>query len=217
MGDNAIRIVGLVPTIKYRSLAEASTPHVYLPHLQADPAGTAMWVRLRPGIDRAPIVARVRRDADAISPGTATLSLTFFQATEGSVAPQKLGARLLGALGALALFLSSIGIYGLMSYSVNRRTREIGIRMALGARPSNVLGQIVGEGMRLAAVGIALGLAAAAGATRLLGGILIGESPTDPAIFAAVAAILVATAFAANAIPALRAASVSPMTALRDE
>ena len=217
IGGAPMRIVGVIPSIKYRSLSEPATPHVYLPHLQAAPNGTALWVRLRPGADRAPLVARVRRDADAISPGTATLSLTFFQATEGAVAPQRLGARLLGALGAVALLLAAIGIYGLMSYSVARRTREIGIRMALGARPSNVLGQIVGEGMRMAGAGIALGLLGAAAATRLLAGLLIGESPTDPAIFLAVPAILLATALAANAVPALRAAGVSPMTALRDE
>ena len=217
MGDDAIRIVGVVPSIKYRSLALPAPPLVYLPHLQAAPAGTALWVRLKPGIDRAPIVARVRRDADSIAPGTATLSLTFAEATEGAVAPQKLGARLLGALGALALVLASIGIYGLMSYSVARRRREIGIRMALGARPSDVLQQIVGEGMRLAALGVVLGLAGAAATTRLLGGLLIGESPTDPLIFASVAAILAGTALAANVFPALKAAGVSPMAALREE
>lgn len=217
MGGDPIRVVGLVPTIKYRSLSESPLPLVYLPHLQAAPAGTALFVRLSPSAARAPIADRVRSEAESLSPGVATISLGFPEATEGAIMPQKLGARLLGALGALALLLSAIGIYGLTSYSVTRRTREIGIRIALGARRSHVLAEIVGEGMRLAFVGVGLGLAGAVAATRLLRGLLLGESPTDPLVLGLVAAILVVTAFAANFIPAFRAANVDPMTALREE
>ncbi|MEJ7617876.1 MAG: FtsX-like permease family protein [Pyrinomonadaceae bacterium] len=130
---------------------------------------------------------------------------------------RRMGALLLGAFGLLALLLAAIGLYGVMSFSVARRTREIGIRMALGARGADVLRLVLRESMTLVALGIALGLLASLAATRLLASFLYGVSTTDPATFGGIAAILAAVALAASLIPARRASRVDPLVALRYE
>jgi ABC-type antimicrobial peptide transport system permease subunit len=126
-------------------------------------------------------------------------------------------AQLLGLFAGLALLLAAIGTYGILSYSVTERRREIGIHMALGATRSNVLGMVLSRGMRLTVVGLLAGLAAALGLTRLLQTQLFNVRPTDPATMASVAALIAAVAFAACYIPASRATRVDPMVVLRDE
>jgi putative ABC transport system permease protein len=124
---------------------------------------------------------------------------------------------LLAAFAALALVLASVGIYGVLSYSVSRRVREIGIRMALGAGRREVMKLVVGEGMATALIGIAAGLAAAVALTRLLASMLYGVRPTDPMTFLASALLLAAVSLLASYIPARRATKVDPMAALRHE
>jgi putative ABC transport system permease protein len=124
---------------------------------------------------------------------------------------------LLTIFAAVAMLLAATGLYGVMSYSVAQRTKEIGIRMALGARRPNVLALIVKQGMALVLMGIAVGTVLSFGMTRLISGMLFGITATDPLTFAGVAALLGAVAFLANYLPALRAASVDPMVALRYE
>jgi putative ABC transport system permease protein len=123
----------------------------------------------------------------------------------------------LGVFGFLAVLLAALGIYGLISYSVNHRVREIGVRMALGARPRDVLRQLLREGMRLAAWGVALGLLAAAAVSRAVSGLLFGISSRDPVTFAAVPLLLAGVALLACYVPARRATRVDPLTALRHE
>jgi ABC-type antimicrobial peptide transport system permease subunit len=123
----------------------------------------------------------------------------------------------LGAFGALALLLAAVGLYGVISHSVSRRTREVGIRMALGAQRGQVLRLILAEGGRLALVGIGLGAVASAAAGRLLEALLYGVSSFDPIAYTAAALLLLAVAFAANLVPALSAARVDPVRALRTE
>ena len=129
----------------------------------------------------------------------------------------RLSAQFAGVFGALAVVLSIIGLYGVMSYVVNQRTREIGIRMALGARPTTIAGMVLRGGMRLAVVGLGLGLALALAATRLLTGVLYGVQPADPATYASVALLLAAVAATACLVPAHRATRVDPLIALRSE
>ena len=134
-----------------------------------------------------------------------------------TLAPARAGAALLSAFGALALLLAAVGLYGVVSYSVVQRTREVGIRMALGARVSDVLGLVLGRGMRLAAVGVGLGAIASIALGQVLSSLLYGVSAIDPVAFAGAATLLLAVAFVANLVPARRASRVPPTVALRYE
>ena len=131
--------------------------------------------------------------------------------------PLKLAASMLAALGVIAFLLAAVGLYGVMSYAVSQRTREMGIRMALGARPREVLGAVVREGMLLTAGGVAIGVALALASMRLLAGFLIGVSPFDPLTFAAASLFLGAVAAVASFLPAHRATRIDPFKALRSE
>ena len=135
----------------------------------------------------------------------------------GSLFAARMGAVLLAVFGSLALLLAAIGLYGVMSYTVSRRTREIGIRMALGAATGNVLRLVLKEGMSLVGGGVAVGLIVAAAVTRLLASFLYGVNPLDAVTFVAIPMVLALVAFLASYLPARRAAKVDPMIALRYE
>jgi ABC-type antimicrobial peptide transport system permease subunit len=136
---------------------------------------------------------------------------------DGELANRTQMLQLLGAFAALALLLAALGIYGVLSYVVSQRTREIGLRMAIGASQWDIVRAILGYSVRLTAVGLAAGIVAAIAATRLLSTLLFGVSPLDPTTFIAVSALLAAVALLASYIPTRRAASVDPMVALREE
>jgi putative ABC transport system permease protein len=142
---------------------------------------------------------------------------TYDQIIAGSVWQQRFNLILVGLFAMLALVLAAVGIYGVMAYSVTERTHEIGIRMALGAKQSDVLGLVIREGMALAAIGAAIGLAGAFAMTRVLSGLLYQVKATDPAIFIGVPVLFAAVAFFASYLPARRATRVDPMIALRWE
>jgi ABC-type antimicrobial peptide transport system permease subunit len=131
--------------------------------------------------------------------------------------PARLASTVLGFLGALALALAAIGLYGVVAFAVTQRTKEIGVRMAVGASPADVLRLVIGQGMRLALLGLGIGLALAIAATRLIQSLLFGLSPTDPLTLAAIALLLLAVTVLASWIPARRAARVDPMLALHHE
>jgi len=134
-----------------------------------------------------------------------------------SLATQRFSMILLNTFSAVSLLLASIGLYGVVSYLVGQRTHELGVRVALGAQRSDVLRLVLNQGLRMTLAGVALGLIAAFGMTRLLVGMLFGVSATDPATFAVITMLLVVVALLASFVPALRATKVDPMTALRHE
>jgi putative ABC transport system permease protein len=134
-----------------------------------------------------------------------------------SLARQRFSTLMLGAFAGFALLLAAVGVYGVMSWLVSQSTHDIGVRIALGAEPANILGLVVRQGMELAAIGVAAGLIGALALSRAIASLLFGVTATDPLTFTAVALILGLVAFTATVIPARRATSVDPMVALRDE
>jgi putative ABC transport system permease protein len=164
------------------------------------------------------IPAAVRREMAAIDPGVPSYDVkTLREALADSISSQRFQLFLLGSFALAAFVLALVGIYGVVTYSVAARTREIGVRVALGAQRSNVIGMVVQEGMALGLAGIVVGLAASCLLTRLMTSLLYGIKATDPRIFAAASATLALTVLFASWWPARKAASIEPVTALRDE
>jgi ABC-type antimicrobial peptide transport system permease subunit len=164
------------------------------------------------------MIALVRGELQKLDPNLPIASArTLVERLSAPLLPARIVASALGGFGLLALLLAAIGIYGVMSYSVSRRTREIGVRMALGAQRGAVLRLIMGQGTALTLIGVAVGLLAAFGLTRLMKSVLFGVSATDPLTYAGVAALLTFVALLACYIPARRATKIDPMIALRCE
>jgi ABC-type antimicrobial peptide transport system permease subunit len=175
-------------------------------------------VEIRSRNDPRTLIAAVRNEVRALHPeATVWYTRTMHQQLDAALIRERLLASLSAGFGLLALLLAFVGLYGVMSYRVARRGREIGVRMALGATRGLVLRQIVRETMKLAGAGTAIGLAAALAGTSVVSSFLFGLSPYDPVMFAVVVAMLMATALVAGFFPARRAASIDPMRALRAE
>jgi ABC-type antimicrobial peptide transport system permease subunit len=163
-------------------------------------------------------MAGLRREVMAVEPSAVAFDVMMLSDwTDITLLPQKAAASLAAGLGLISLLLAAVGLYSVMAYAVTQRTQEIGIRMALGAQPRDVLGDILRRGMGLTAIGLAAGLAASFAATRLIAGMLVNVSATDPATFAGGALFLVAVAALASYLPARRATKVDPMVTLRAE
>jgi len=214
-----LTIVGIVPDVKHISLREESAPEMYVVYTQKPwPSMLNMRVALRTKVDPASMTGSVREAIHSIDPDLPLAKVTTLTTlVDESMSQPRFSMLLLATFGALALLLASIGMYGVISYSVEQRTREIGIRMALGAERSNVFGMILAQGARLAGVGITIGLVAALAVTRLLASFLFGVQPTDPLTFGGVALLLLGVALIASYVPARRATRVDPMIALRYE
>jgi putative ABC transport system permease protein len=205
-------IVGVVGNVHQLGLDEAPTDDVYFT------GGWTPGLVVRTTADPAAITARVIQAVHQVDPTLpVTQVLTMDGLRSNSLSPRRFSATLIGALAGLALLLSAVGIYGVMSYTVGQRTQEIGIRMALGAQSGNMLALILGRGVRLALAGIAAGLLGALALTRYLASLLFAVQSRDPLTFAAVAAFLLLVALVACYIPARRAMKVDPMVALRYE
>jgi putative ABC transport system permease protein len=208
------QIIGLVRDSKYRTLGESARPTVYQPLTQNHETGMALHVRMNG--KPTSVAGIVRREVQSLEPNLAVTSVeSMSDVLGGSLFAARMGAVLLVIFGLLALVLAAVGLYGVMSYSVSRRTREIGIRMALGAGTGNVLRLVLKEGMMLVGGGVAVGLIVAAAVTRLLASFLYGVSPLDAITFVAIPLTLALVALVANYLPARRATKVDPMEALR--
>ena len=192
------------------------TPEVYLP--QAQQPFSSFTLVVRGGGDAAALAGPVRAAIHAIDPAVPISDVaTLEQLFGATVARPRFSLFLLGSFALLALAIAAVGTYGVMSFLVGQRTREIGVRVALGARRGAVMALIMREALRLGAAGVALGLALALALTRALATLLFGVRPTDPATYAGVAAVLGVLLAIAAYLPARRAARVDPMTALRSE
>jgi putative ABC transport system permease protein len=222
-----MRIVGLVRDVKQGPLNTATEAEVYVPWLQVNDRMVAenvvgqmrsLRLAVRTDIDPAAMASTIRQQIRAIDPALPISAVnTMEEVVQTSAAPQRFNAMLLGSFALLALLLAALGIGGVLATSVSRRTQELGVRMALGARRGNLVGMVVRQGMSLAAVGVAAGLPVAWMLTRLMSTLLFEISPRDPVTFTAVATLLLAVALLACAIPAWRATRVDPMAALRRE
>ena len=209
-------IVGVVGTVKQYGLDTDGKIATYFPQQQQP--GNGMFLVVRTSSDAAALSGAVVREIHSVDPAVAVYGIRTMQdRLYESLARQRFASTLLGAFAAFALLLAAVGIYGVMSYLVTQRTHDIGLRVALGAQPGNIVGLVVRQGMELAAIGILAGLAGAAALTRVMASLLFGVSATDAVTFGAVAVLLAAVAFAATVIPARRATRVDPMVALREE
>jgi putative ABC transport system permease protein len=210
-------IVGVVADLRYTKLDEEPGAEVYIPYRQAN-ALREVDVVLRASRSPLTVAAAARRTVAAIDPSRPVYDVqTLEQALADSIAPRRFNLLLLGIFAGAALLLAVVGVYGVMSYSVTQRTREVGVRMALGAGRRTVVRMIVWQGLAVSGAGMAVGVAAALGLTRLIRGMLYEVEPADPWTFAGVCAVLALAVWAACWLPARRAAGVDPMVALRCE
>jgi putative ABC transport system permease protein len=214
--DGFFRIVGVVGSVHHEGLDAAPEPTMYVPFKQDLFAG--MFVMVRTGADPALFGAaarRIVREVDPVLPAFAMMPLD--EIVGRSVGDRRFSMLLLATFAGIALFLAAVGLYGVVAYTVTQRTPEIGLRLAIGAEPRDVLRLVVGGGMRLAATGVVLGLAGAVALARVVASMLFEITPFDPASYVATAAILLAVAAVACYVPARRAMAVDPLVALRAE
>jgi predicted permease len=211
-----MQIVGVVRDGKYFNIGEEPREFIYTPMLQDYSSSATLVVRTTG--DPEPLIAPARNAVQSLDETLPLFNvMTMTEHMRLSLFPARVAAAILGGFGLLALILAAIGIYGVTSYSVAQRTREIGIRMALGASLASVSRMIVRQGVRLAGLGLAIGLGAALLLTRLMSGLLFGVSPTDPLTYAIILVVLAGAALSACLIPARRAAKVDPIIALRQD
>ena len=215
--ENVYReIVGVAADVRSGGLTDDAGNNIYVPHAQ-DP-WSSMTIVARTQSDPAALLGSMRREIWSVDKQLAVTEIkTMGQAVDEEMARPRFSMLLLGIFAASALLLAAIGTYGVMSYSVAQRTREIGIRMTLGARRPDVLGMVAGRALGLAAAGVVCGVAGALALTRLMKALLFGVTPTDAVTFVAVPLVLVAVTLAASYLPAWRASRVDPTVALRYE
>lgn len=216
-------IIGVVPDLRMQGFAPPNLPQsipdgYYVPVAQNDPSFLTVVVRRGPGIEATGLVPSLREAVRTVDPD---VPLYEVGTVEEAAARASWFYRVFGAVfvifGTVALFMASVGLYGVLSFSVSRRTQEMGIRMALGAGRSQVLRLVLRQGLKQMAVGLAVGLAMAAGLSSVVGFLLFGVDPRDPLVFAGVVLLSLGVGMAASLVPARRATGVDPMTALRSE
>jgi predicted permease len=211
------QVVGVARDSRIRSMNEVTLPHVYLPFSQTYQGGIVFLV-VETAADPGPLMEPVRTTLLSADPDFRTYGVRrLSDSLDASFWQARFELWMIGILGALALLLAAVGMYGVLAYHVTARTREIGIRVALGARPPDVVRLVIGQGLRVTAAGIAIGLLISAMTSRLLATLLPGVSPTDAVTWSAAVAVWIAVALVACWLPARRAAGVEPLVALREE
>jgi predicted permease len=211
-----ITIVGVVGVVKQYGLETDGKIATYFPQLQEP--DQRMFLAVRTSSEAAGLSSAVVSQIHAVDPDVVVYGIRTMQdRLYDSLARQRFASTMLGAFAVFALLLAAVGLYGVMSHLVTQSTHDIGVLVTLGALPGNIIGLVVRQGMQLAGIGIAVGLAGALGLTRIMNSLLFGVSTTDALTFATVPALLAAVAFAATVIPAWRATRVDPMVALREE
>ncbi|HKW03514.1 MAG TPA: ABC transporter permease [Vicinamibacterales bacterium] len=213
--DRSVTVVGVAKVSKYDSMVESPKPFFYVPLRQnfSGRANLHLRTRLAPETVAATLAAEMRRLDPNVTPYEV---ITLKEQVSRSTSAQRVSAVVIGIFGGLALLLSSIGLFGLMSYAVSQRARELGLRIALGAEASSLLGHVFSQAWRLAAVGIAIGAVATIAVTNLMSDMLYRVSPRDPATFGLAALVTIVTTTAACALPGWRATRTDPIRALRD-
>jgi putative ABC transport system permease protein len=212
--DGFYEIVGIVGNVHHGALDTHPTATMYVPYKQ-DIFGT-MWVVAGTEGDPAQLTSAARQAVREIDPGLPAYSIrTLGSVVSDSVAQQRFSMLLLGLFAGVALFLAAVGLYGVVAYTVSQRTQEIGVRMAMGAQRGDVLGMVVASGMKLVAIGVAIGLVAALALSRVIETMLFDVKPFDPVSYAATAGVLLAVAALACYVPARRATRVDPIVAMR--
>jgi predicted permease len=213
-GSGPVTVVGVARDGKYQQMTESPRSYLYLPVLQNYRPDTLVLVRT--STDPAIVFGAVQREIRALDPTLPLFDVrTLAEHRQLGMFIPRMASTLLGLFGVLALVLAVVGLYGVIAYTVTQRTQEIGVRVALGAARNDVAWLVMGQGMRLAAIGLGVGVVLAFGAGRLLARQLVGVSPGDPVSFAATAFVLLLVAAVASAIPARRAATLDPLVALR--
>ncbi len=216
-GGTPVEIVGVVANNKYGSIGEEPRPCLYLPFAQHYQSASILYLHTEG--DPAAVAAAARQVVSALDQGMPVYDLKTMNAHLSGIGLLfvRIGAALVGVFGLLGLLLAVVGLYGVISHSVSHRTREIGIRVALGARAGDVLRIVLKQGMILTLVGAAIGMAAAFAVTRLMRSLLYGVSATDPLTFILISLLLASVALPACYLPARRATKVDPMVALRQD
>jgi predicted permease len=214
-----LTIVGVAGDVRHLGLAEPPRPEIFINSLQSELAWSEAVLTVRSAVaDPTRLAASIKAALHEVDPNVPVARVrTMEEIVEGTLAEPRLFAWLVGGFAFAAVTLAAIGLYGLISYTVTQRAREMGIRLALGASSAGVMRLVLGQGVRLASLGTVLGVAGGLAATRVLVGLVKGVEPNDPATFAAVVAVLFATALIAAWLPARRAARVDPIRALRIE
>jgi predicted permease len=215
-GSPTWRIVGIVGDVRTRGLELDAEAQIYVPHGQFGPSGMSITVRSVPGAP--PLLPAIREEVRQLNPNLPLYRVnTLEEVLRQQVAPTRFYLVLISLFAGLAAVLAAIGLYGVVAYAVSRRTREIGLRVALGANRDGIVRLVLGQGMRPALVGLAFGLGAAFFGGRVMEAVLFGVEPRDPLIFGATGVLLFVVALAATIVPAYRASRVDPVTALRAE
>src|SRR5580704_2627833 len=213
-----VTVVGIVKDMKQDGLDTDGVPHIFSPiYQQSGPRSDAMSVVARTPLPASLLESKIRSEIQTVDPGLPVFNVrSMTDVMDDSIAPRRFSAELVGVFAAVAMLLSSIGIYGLLAYMVGQRSREIGIRVALGAQRPDILKLILGKGLLLAATGIAIGLILSAISAPAIAGLLYGVHPIDVIVFVTVPLVLLLVAFLATYIPARRATMVDPMIALHE-